>query len=195
MNDGTTTTFDVTNANTVILEENFANRETSTTASRTYQVGEYLVLNSKLYKVTQAIAQGGTISVGVNVTQKNIGDELSLLSKKGVPILSVNGITTPQTLTLNRPITDFKRIKINTGTYYANADLILYKQQFDIDIQNVDYNDQSLVYSWFRNMSVYMWMSFGMIDSSHLKITELEGGATALTNFAFFAEIIGYENI
>lgn len=53
-----------------------ANVETSTTASRAYTVGEYLVLNGTLYKVTANIANGGTITVNTNVVATDTGAEL-----------------------------------------------------------------------------------------------------------------------
>ena len=56
---------------------NFATVESSTTASRAYAIGEYLVLNNLLYRVTAAIASGGTITVGTNVVQTNVGDEIA----------------------------------------------------------------------------------------------------------------------
>lgn len=54
--------------------------ETSTTASRAYSEGEYLVLNGQLYKVTSAIANGGTITVGTNVSATTAGAQLKSLS-------------------------------------------------------------------------------------------------------------------
>lgn len=46
---------------------NFATVETSSTASRAYEVGENLVYDNVMYKVITAIAQGGTITPGTNV--------------------------------------------------------------------------------------------------------------------------------
>lgn len=56
---------------------NFATVESSTTASKAYNVGDYLVLNSFLYKVTAAIAAGGTIdnTENGNVVKTNAGAE------------------------------------------------------------------------------------------------------------------------
>lgn len=54
----------------------FATVESSTTASQAYAVGDFLVLNQKLYKVTTAISSGGTITVGTNVTQTTVGAEV-----------------------------------------------------------------------------------------------------------------------
>lgn len=56
---------------------NFATVEASTTASKAYAVGEYLIYNSFLYRVTTAIASGGTINTGTggNVKQTTVGEE------------------------------------------------------------------------------------------------------------------------
>ncbi len=63
------------------LAGNFATVQTSATASKAYAVGEYLVLNGKLYKVTAAIANGGTIAVGTNVSETTAGAQLKLLNE------------------------------------------------------------------------------------------------------------------
>lgn len=55
----------------------FATVETTATASQAYKVGEYLVMDGLLYRVTTAIASGGTITPGTNVVQTNVGDEVS----------------------------------------------------------------------------------------------------------------------
>lgn len=56
--------------------------EASTTASKAYSAGEYLVLGGVLYKVTANIAQGGTIvteGAGKNVDLATVGGELATL--------------------------------------------------------------------------------------------------------------------
>ena len=54
----------------------FASYEATTTASKAYKVGELLTYNGYLYRVTTAIALGGTITVGTNVVQTTVGDEV-----------------------------------------------------------------------------------------------------------------------
>ena len=56
--------------------------EKNSTASQAYAAGEYLVFNNKLYKVTNAIAQNGTITVGTNISANytNVGAELATLN-------------------------------------------------------------------------------------------------------------------
>lgn len=51
--------------------------ESSTTASKAYTVEDYLILSGVLYKVTAPIAQGGTITVGTNVSAAVLGDDVA----------------------------------------------------------------------------------------------------------------------
>ena len=67
-----------------------ATAEESTTASQAYSAGDYLVLDGVLYKVTDDIAQDGTIVTegeGKNVDLATVGGELSGLNSK------LNGVT------------------------------------------------------------------------------------------------------
>lgn len=54
--------------------------ESTTTASQSYSVGDYLVLNGQLYEVTTAIDSGQTLTPGSNITTVNVGAELKSLS-------------------------------------------------------------------------------------------------------------------
>lgn len=55
----------------------YATIEESSTASRAYKVGEHLILNYVLYRVTTAISSGGTITPGTNCVQTTVGDEIA----------------------------------------------------------------------------------------------------------------------
>lgn len=59
----------------------FADMEATATASKAYEVGDYLVLNEQFYKVTAAIAQGNALTVGGNIEPTNVGTEVSALNK------------------------------------------------------------------------------------------------------------------
>ena len=59
---------------------NMATIESSTTASKAYAVGDYMVRNGQLYKVTAAIASGGTITVGTNVAAAAAADDIAGIS-------------------------------------------------------------------------------------------------------------------
>ena len=64
-------------------ESNQATVESSTTASRSYVVGDYLVLGELLYQVSANISQGDALVVGTNIVQTTIGNELSTLANAG----------------------------------------------------------------------------------------------------------------
>ena len=107
-NDGTTSTFTVTNGAGVDIVDNLnstdpdkalsanqghelkgqiddaqgniATIEPTNTASQAYAVGEFLVYDGKLHKVTQAIAQGDTLTLGTNIVLDTVGSELSAIN-------------------------------------------------------------------------------------------------------------------
>lgn len=88
-------------------QQMLATIEASTTASKAYAVGDYLIINDKVYKVTVAIASGGTITVGTNVTETKVGAELT---------------------ELNRQINQFtitKQRDLEQGSYDRNGDTVI----------------------------------------------------------------------
>lgn len=54
--------------------------EATSTASQPYTIGKRLVYGGRLYKVTQAIAQGGTLTPGTNIITDTVDDELSAIN-------------------------------------------------------------------------------------------------------------------
>lgn len=50
--------------------------EETTTTTQAYAVGDYLYYDGTLYKVTTAIASGGTISIGTNVSPVSVADTM-----------------------------------------------------------------------------------------------------------------------
>lgn len=54
---------------------NFATVEASSTASKAYKIGDKLVYNNILYRVTSAIAAGGLIRPGTNVSETTVETE------------------------------------------------------------------------------------------------------------------------
>ena len=69
-----------------ITDKNIATIEETSTASQAYSVGDYLVYQGVLYKVTSAISQGGALTVGSNITSTSVGDELAKIES------TVNGL-------------------------------------------------------------------------------------------------------
>ena len=57
-----------------------ANIEATTTASRNYTAGKFIMLGNQLYKTTAAIATGATLEVGTNIEVANLGDQISSLN-------------------------------------------------------------------------------------------------------------------
>lgn len=60
---------------------NLAPIESTTTASRAYSVGNYLMLQGEFYRVISAISIGDTLTVGTNIQSTNVGNELSKIKK------------------------------------------------------------------------------------------------------------------
>ena len=54
-----------------------ASIEIGATASKAYNVGDFLVKDAILYKVTKAIAKGDALTVGTNIIMTTVGGELS----------------------------------------------------------------------------------------------------------------------
>lgn len=72
----------------------FATVEYTDTASKAYAVGDYLVHDSKFYKVTTAIAQGDTIVPDTNVVKTTVGGEVNELYKVFGDFATVESTTT-----------------------------------------------------------------------------------------------------
>ena len=72
------------------LAADIATVETTSTASKAYSVGEYLVYNNQLYKVISAIASGGTLTVGTNISATSAGGELTSIKESLSNLLYVN---------------------------------------------------------------------------------------------------------
>ena len=65
------------NASMEATRQMLAPIESTATASQAYAVGDYLVFGGVLHRVTAAIPQGGTITVGTNVSVTDVGNELN----------------------------------------------------------------------------------------------------------------------
>lgn len=74
-------------------KSNVAYIQESPVATRAYAIGDYLLYNSRTYRVTAAIAAGGSIIPGSNATSVTIGDELKLKFDKANV---VNNLTTTE---------------------------------------------------------------------------------------------------
>ena len=102
-NDGTTSTFTVTNGKdgaysvqTQIVPT--ASIEIGETASKEYSVGDFLVKNGILYKVTTDITKGDALTVGTNIELDTVASELSEI-KSGLAQYKVKEYTFEYTQT------------------------------------------------------------------------------------------------
>ena len=85
-NDETTSTFTVQNGENVAYSiQNqivpTASIERGETASKAYSVGDFLVKDGILYKVTKNITKGDALTVGDNIASDTLGGEISSLSE------------------------------------------------------------------------------------------------------------------
>lgn len=71
----------------------FASVEYTDTASKAYAVGDYLVYDSKFYKVTSAISQGDTIVPDTNVVKTTVGEELDDLDAGKLPFYNITSVS------------------------------------------------------------------------------------------------------
>lgn len=68
----------------------------SNPVSKAYSVGQYLIFNGNLYKVTTNIAQGGTLVVGTNVQATTVNNELTSLGGAAYQNVANNLTTTTE---------------------------------------------------------------------------------------------------
>ena len=80
-NDETTSTFMVPNSKGINLIQSqivpTASIEAGATESKAYSVGDFLVKDGVLYKVTNAISKDDALTVGTNIVMTTVGGELS----------------------------------------------------------------------------------------------------------------------
>ena len=68
----------------------------SNPVSKAYTVGQYLIFNGNLYKVTTDIAQGGTLVIGTNVQATTVNNELTNLGSAAYQGVANNLSTTTE---------------------------------------------------------------------------------------------------
>lgn len=106
---------------------NLAPIEATTTASRSYQVGDYLMLQGEFYKVISAIAIGDTLTVGTNIQSTTVGNEIVDIKDDVSAIedrISANAISDDTKITLSYGteyvtlVDGYFRIVCNSGGDY-----------------------------------------------------------------------------
>lgn len=105
--DSTTSTYDVRNGDTIAIQRQIvpsAAIESSTTATQSYGVGDYLILNGVLRKVTAPIAGGNQITDS-NSKATTVTSELSPAADTVDDYKSVTSFTTPSLDSWNNVLT------------------------------------------------------------------------------------------
>ena len=94
-----------------------ASIEIGATASKAYNVGDFLVKDGTLYKVTKDIAQGDTLTVGTNIVMTTVGSELSGKSNSFAIKEVLHVASTPATATdyTTEPLDDYDFFIVSCG--------------------------------------------------------------------------------
>ena len=102
----------------------FGTIEASTTASKNYLIGEFIIMGNYLYKVTDDITQGDTLTVGTNIILTTVADEMinRVLDFKDVTTLV--SATQGTILTLNDPRITSNHIVVNGNVKFGNPNYI-----------------------------------------------------------------------
>ena len=91
-------------------EGDIATISTSPT-TRSFSKGDYLVYEGTLYKVTANIANGGTLTVGTNITATSAGGELTSLNT------ALDGLVEIETFTGSTDASGFASLGVSAATY------------------------------------------------------------------------------
>lgn len=92
--------------------------EASSVASQSYAVGKHLILNKILYRVTQAISAGQTITPGTNVTESNSVEE-----QIETNLSSINTINSNK---LNQTVIATRQANLTASKAYAIGEQFIY---------------------------------------------------------------------
>ena len=133
-----------------------ASIERGETASKAYNVGDFLVKDGILYKVTNAIAKDDALTVGTNIVMTTVGGELSEKSNSFVikEVLHVASLTTTATDYTTDPLDDYNFFIISCGVLgfreygylYDGSVTGFYSKAELLDTSNYTYGTQLKVY-------------------------------------------------
>ena len=82
-----------------------ASIEMGETASKAYSVGDFLVKDGTLYKVTNVIAKDDALTVGINIVMTTVGGELSEKPNKSFEVIAT--ATKEGNVTTTKPLSKF----------------------------------------------------------------------------------------
>ena len=133
-----------------------ASIERGETASKAYSVGDFLVKNGALYKVTKAIAKNDTLTVGTNIDMTTVGSELSSARSNSFVIkevLHVASTTTTATDYTTEPLDEYNFFIISCGVLgfrpgilYKGSATGFYSKAELLDTSNYSSGTQIFVY-------------------------------------------------
>lgn len=131
-----------------------ASIESGETASKAYSKGDFLVKDGILYKVTNAIAKGGALTVGTNIAMTTVGSELSSISEPlsdDIDRVTQDGVvlTSPYTCTRKR---ECIRVEVGPGSndssggqIFVNGHLVVKANSFSASAGS-GFSVQTLIY-------------------------------------------------
>lgn len=105
------------------------NVENSSTASKTYNAGEFILRNNILYEVTATIAQGATFNEGVNIDETDVTEVLTQI-KSSVSDIETDLSKKPIaiSLTASTNVTNL----VSHGTYDATRKIAYIDVSFEL---------------------------------------------------------------
>lgn len=156
---------DAENASAIsTLSGSLATVETTSTASKVYAVGDLLVYNNQLYKVASAIAAGGALTPGTNITAVTVESELD--GKQDAP---TNAGTAGQVLGLDESLSAKWIDKSDVDFYNAlPLRLILPKM-----MQSPNYSSRSILVTY--NKIVLSWTGSNNQNSAKISVKSGRG--------------------
>ena len=95
------------------------------TASKAYNVGDFLVKDGVLYKVTKAIAKGDALTVGTNIVMTTVGGELSEIKSNSTDKWTFKKLTgTDNEVTVPSGAKEIYLCCVNTPRNFYNSVII-----------------------------------------------------------------------
>lgn len=182
-----------------------ANIEATTTASRNYTAGKFIMLGNQLYKTTAAIATGATLEVGTNIEVANLGDQISSLNDSLDNFNVDTPMSTSKILTRADQITKSALATLETGCYLiqcaskpsdflpASAYGVLFVfgsmnnyrhaiYSAGDELWKINFNG-STAYTWKSCVPTYTDVSLTVTAGQAIQINNNSGGKVNYTNF------------
>ena len=116
---------DILNSNLTQVQSQIvptASIEIGETASKAYNVGEYLVKDGILFKVTNAIAKGDALTVGTNIVMTTVGGELSSIKSNSTDKWTFKKLTgAANNVTVPSGVKEFYLVGVNRNGDASNS--------------------------------------------------------------------------